>query len=85
MNIDGMPWYRPGPDMADIPDNRPENEEEGPDGLLKKKEEQEEPPVLHGKALRRLMVSATLVGLGLALVFVLGAFLFIEFLLHVWH
>ena len=40
--------------------------------------------LVQGKPLRRLMVSATLVGAGLALVFVAAAFLFIQLLLHAW-
>ena len=84
MNIDGMPWYRPGPNLPGSGEGNPDEGEEGPDGLLKQKEQKEEPPLLQSKPLRRLMVSATLVGAGLALVFVVAAFLFIQFLLHVW-
>ena len=84
MNVDGMPWYRPGPDLPGSGDARPEEGEEGEDGLLRPGE-REEPPVLRGRALRRLMVSATLIGLVLALVFVGAAFLFIQLLLHVWN
>ena len=64
MNIDGMPWYRPGPDLPGSGEGNPDEGEEGPDGLLKQKEQKEEPPLLQGKPLRRLMVSATLVGGG---------------------
>ena len=84
MNIDGMPWYRPGPDLPGSGAVGQDEGEVGPDGLLKQKEQKEEPPLLQGKPLRRLMVSATLVGAGLALVFVVAAFLFIQLLLHAW-
>ena len=84
MNIDGMPWYRPGPDLPGSGEGNPDEGEEGPDGLLKQKEQKEDPPLPQGKPLRRLMVSATLVGAGLALVFVAAAFLFIQLLLHAW-
>lgn len=73
MNIDGMPWYdqRPNSPSANSP-KRPE--EQIPDSGEQ----------LSGRDLRKVIISATMIGLGVALVFVIAAFLLIQLMLLLW-
>ena len=83
MNVEGMPGYNPARnDYPEVPP-QPTIGEDGQE-LPPKREEDRQPELLSGKALRRFIVSATLAGLVIALIFVGGAFLFIQFCLHVW-
>ncbi len=84
MNVDGMPWYDPREDTPDLEaEDAPvigENGEElNPDHLPFR-----EPEQLSGKDLRRVILSATLIGVGIALVFILTAFILIQLMLIFW-
>ncbi len=68
MNVDGMPWY----------DQRP-NSPKRPEEQIPDSGEQ-----LSGRDLRKVIISATMIGLGVALVFVIAAFLLIQLMLLLW-
>ena len=73
MNIDGMPWgdQRPG---SPVPQQERRLEEEIPSSG----------EMLSGRDLRKVIFSATMIGVGVALVFVVAAFLLIQLMLLFW-
>jgi hypothetical protein len=82
MNVEGMIGYNPGRVDYEEP-LQPVIGENGEE-LPREEQKRPEPEKLQGKDLRRMLLVATLTGVGIALIFVLGAFLFIEFCLRIW-
>ena len=85
MNVDGMPWYDPRESETQRPD-RPVIGEDGqeipdlPDDHLPFQEKEQ----LSGKDLRKVIFTSTIVGIGIALIFVAAAFILIELMLIFW-
>ncbi len=73
MNIDGMPWGDQRPNAPSVSrEKRPEDEIPSSGEMLS------------GRDLRKVIFSATMIGVGVALVFVIAAFLLIQLMLLFW-
>ena len=89
MNIDGMPWYDPRKDVPEAP-SEPLIGEDGQELRPERETEDTRPFILPqhdeltGREFRKVVVRATLIGVGIALIFVLSAFLLIEAMLLFW-
>ena len=74
MNIDGMPWGDQRPGSPSVPREKSPEDEIPSSGEM-----------LSGRDLRKVIFSATMIGIGVALVFVVAAFLLIQLMLLVWN
>jgi len=79
MNVDGMPWYVPT--KTGRPPEHRQGQAQG-NGISSGQQRQIQP--LSRRETWRMILTAVSAALLIAFVFLLGAFLFILFSLHVW-
>ncbi len=83
MNLEGMPWNNPKPYRLGF-GRKPGGNMPGARQDEDNTNTQPEIPPLTKKETRRIAANAMLAGLGVAMVFVIAAALFILFCVHVW-